>query len=321
MKCMIEPPSRTQVQDAIELLEKVGALVPENQTLTPLGVTLAQIPLHPQLGKMVLIATFFRCLNPILSIVSVLDQKDPFLLEKSSKKQELDKIKSQFAQGQPSDHLMFANIIYQWEKAFDSGTNIQFCTNNKLNEKNLYEIYQIKQQLMQRLEKIDILGNVEDLDQNSNNLQLIKAVLAYGLYPLVKRTKIERNNRFSFLEGDDENRIYINPRSVNASQLLREPFVAYFNARGNKKGNLSVSDCTNLDENLVNLFDSKGLNYDIIPSFSSSKPSKIAIRTYINDCLTKKQKASASNPTVVKVINYIQKTTPIHLRMDRMQLD
>ena len=51
MKCMIEPPLTTPVQDAIELLEKVGALTPRIQTLTPLGTNLAQIPLHPQLGK------------------------------------------------------------------------------------------------------------------------------------------------------------------------------------------------------------------------------------------------------------------------------
>ena len=122
--------------------------------MTPLGTNLAQIPLHPQLGKIVLMAVFFRCLDPLLSIVSVLDQKDPFILKGRNRNQELNKIRVQFSQGEPSDHLMFANLVHQWEKAFHSGTNKQFCAKNSLNEKNLDEIYQIKQHVMERLEKI-----------------------------------------------------------------------------------------------------------------------------------------------------------------------
>ena len=130
----------------------------------------------------------------LLLIVSVLDQKDPFVLKGRNRNQELNKIRVQFSQGEPSDHLMFANLVHQWEKAFHSGTNKQFCAKNSLNEKNLDEIYQIKQHVMERLEKMDALGNKKDLEQNSNNLQLIKAILAYGLYPLVKRARIGKSN-------------------------------------------------------------------------------------------------------------------------------
>ena len=94
-----------------------------------------------------------------------------------NKKHELDKIKAEFAQGEPSDHLMFANMSHQWEMAYHSGTNIQFSAINCLNEKSLAENYQIKEQVVKRLENIDILGNKKDLDQNSNNLYLIKAIL------------------------------------------------------------------------------------------------------------------------------------------------
>ena len=175
MTLLIEAPDKQSVQNAVELLEQIGALVPITQELTPLGAKLIQIPLHPQLGKMVLMGVFFRCLNPILSIVSVLAERDPFVVVNEEKKNKLENIKSKFARGGYSDHLMFANMICEWEKAYNSRTSQKFCQENFLNEQVLHGIHKIKVQVKERLKKMNILGNFHDLEQNSNNYRLIKA--------------------------------------------------------------------------------------------------------------------------------------------------
>ena len=49
----MDPPDRRQVRDGIRLLQELGAL-DDGEELTPLGRRLAQLPLDPRLGRMVL---------------------------------------------------------------------------------------------------------------------------------------------------------------------------------------------------------------------------------------------------------------------------
>jgi ATP-dependent RNA helicase DHX36 len=51
----------------------------KDENLLPLGRHLAQIPLDPHTGKMILFGAIFGCLDPILSIAACLSFKDPFV--------------------------------------------------------------------------------------------------------------------------------------------------------------------------------------------------------------------------------------------------
>ncbi len=69
------------IQDAVELLVAIEAINNvENEQVTRLGLTLAAFPLHPQLAKILLYGVLFKCADPIMSIVSILNDKDPFTL-------------------------------------------------------------------------------------------------------------------------------------------------------------------------------------------------------------------------------------------------
>src|SRR5207237_10414149 len=54
----VEPPDARSIADGVALLEELGALDPEQQGtrrwLTPLGRRLAQLPIDPRLGRMIL---------------------------------------------------------------------------------------------------------------------------------------------------------------------------------------------------------------------------------------------------------------------------
>ena len=55
----VDPPDKRNIKDGIALLEEFGALVPAEEAtsaprLTGLGRKLAQLPLDPRLGRMVL---------------------------------------------------------------------------------------------------------------------------------------------------------------------------------------------------------------------------------------------------------------------------
>ena len=81
----IDPPSSEALANAMSVLTRIGALAllpagsgadgvatSELETLTPLGRHLAFLPMDPQLGKALLCACLFQCLDPILTITAAL---------------------------------------------------------------------------------------------------------------------------------------------------------------------------------------------------------------------------------------------------------
>jgi ATP-dependent helicase HrpA len=78
----VDPPDKRNVKDGVALLEELGALVLAEEAtsaprLTGLGRKLAQLPLDPRLGRMVLEAARLGCLDDVLVITSGLSVQDP----------------------------------------------------------------------------------------------------------------------------------------------------------------------------------------------------------------------------------------------------
>ncbi|MBV9140557.1 MAG: ATP-dependent RNA helicase HrpA, partial [Pseudonocardiales bacterium] len=73
----IDPPESRQISDGIQLLRELGALAASTMALTPVGRTLARLPLDPRLARMVIAAAHNGCLDEILVIVAALSIQDP----------------------------------------------------------------------------------------------------------------------------------------------------------------------------------------------------------------------------------------------------
>src|SRR6185503_20436126 len=71
----IDPPDRRQVTDGVALLQELGAL--DGGRLTPSGRRLAQLPVDPRLGRMVLEAERNGCVREVLVIAAALSIQDP----------------------------------------------------------------------------------------------------------------------------------------------------------------------------------------------------------------------------------------------------
>jgi ATP-dependent RNA helicase DHX29 len=78
-------------------LLQVGALT-SNEDITPLGRLLSALPTDVHIGKFLLMATIFRCLDPALTIAATINSKSPFLTPFGHEK-EADRAKSSFAKG------------------------------------------------------------------------------------------------------------------------------------------------------------------------------------------------------------------------------
>lgn len=76
----LDPPDHRSVRDGLALLEELGALDPEpggdGPRLTPVGRRLAQLPIDPRFGRMVLEAERLDCVREVLVIASALSIQD-----------------------------------------------------------------------------------------------------------------------------------------------------------------------------------------------------------------------------------------------------
>lgn len=99
LRRVLDPPSDLAVTLSLDLLETIGAveMVGGTEQLTPLGFHLAQLPLDPQTGKMILLAAVFSCLDPVLSVAASLSFKDAFMVPLGKEKQ-VDAIKLKFGE-------------------------------------------------------------------------------------------------------------------------------------------------------------------------------------------------------------------------------
>lgn len=74
----LDPPSPINVHRAVSSLVEVKALT-SSEEITPLGRLLSKLPTDVHLGKFLLIACVFKCLDPALTIAATLNSKSPFL--------------------------------------------------------------------------------------------------------------------------------------------------------------------------------------------------------------------------------------------------
>jgi ATP-dependent helicase HrpB len=72
-----EPPSQPAVDTALILLERLEAI--EGRSLTPLGQTLARLPVHPRIARLLVEGERQGCLSQAALAAAMLSERDPFL--------------------------------------------------------------------------------------------------------------------------------------------------------------------------------------------------------------------------------------------------
>jgi len=194
----LAPPSQLAVSHAVALLRSLGAL-DDDEELTTLGWKLSAMPVHPSLGKMLLLGSLFGCMPQLLSVGATLSAKNPFVLP-FGKEREADQAKQKMGIGLNSDHLLFAKVSREfmamsWRQRHD------WCHCNFLSDKTLQMIDTMRKDLRRYLDELKLgderRASVQDGDQDAERAELL-AVLAASLQ-LASRLPAER--KFKCLEA------------------------------------------------------------------------------------------------------------------------
>jgi ATP-dependent RNA helicase DHX29 len=146
----LDPPSSKNIRRAIDALIEVDALTP-GEELTALGRQIAKLPLDAHLGKLVLLATTFACVDVAITIAAILSSKSPFLTPFGAK-QRADIARLSFKKGD-SDLLTTYNAYKAWRTICTTPgrSEMQFCHKNFLSPQNLGNIEDLKAQLLSSL--------------------------------------------------------------------------------------------------------------------------------------------------------------------------
>lgn len=192
----IEPPSPKSVDASVVNLEALDALTDEEE-ITPLGRLLSSLPVHPSLGKMIVLGIIFRCLDPMLVLGAASSERNLFLqpLENRAAAQEA---KLAFVEGSASDHMAILNAVRELRRLRDKqgeGALRQFAHRNFLHINAFKTIDQTAQQISDVLvdaglipktrsyERVNSQYGDASLNENSHKVPLIKALAVAGFHP------------------------------------------------------------------------------------------------------------------------------------------
>ncbi|KIL70700.1 hypothetical protein M378DRAFT_194963 [Amanita muscaria Koide BX008] len=253
----LDPPASINVQRAISMLVEVRALTPMEE-ITPMGRLLSKLPTDVHLGKFLLIATLFRCLDPALTIAATLNSKSPFL-SPLGLEQEADRAKNSF-KTENSDFLTIHNAFSSWRHASSVSSSFvkRFCRTNYLSHQNLQQIEDLRQQFLGYLIDSSFIrvdqGFIRELsharygryrtrfvnvpseyDVNSSNVALLNAALVAGLYPKILSVDTAVGQLRTVTNSQV---VTFHPSSVNFNKKLADldvNYLAYFTVMHSKK--------------------------------------------------------------------------------------
>ncbi|CRK87430.1 CLUMA_CG001232, isoform A [Clunio marinus] len=210
----IDPPSSYAISHIIQFLHLSEALQ-YNEKLTELGFYLADIQINTKHAKMIIYGILFKCLDPVLTIVSILAAGDPFsatVCEDDRKK--CQKLKEEIDDGTFSDHFVLLRIFQKWNEYITTNKfDDNFCDENFVNSGTMFRVMDIRQKILGYLRSMKLVhsvGNLSAYNQYSCNYSMIKMCIVAGSYPDIARV-IKETGEIVTKFGD---KVSIDPGSV-----------------------------------------------------------------------------------------------------------
>ena len=192
----IEPPSADAVDISVRSLQNLQALT-RDEKLTPLGRLLASLPVHPSLGKMIVLGVIFRCLDPMIILGAALSERSLFVAP-PERRREAQERHALFLEGTASDHFALVNAFTQM-RLLNHRRGLSalrsFANENFLHHGAFLSIESVGKQIEEVLVDAGLIPRVVETDRfesefghpslnkNSTNVTVIKSLALAGLHP------------------------------------------------------------------------------------------------------------------------------------------
>ncbi|XP_043283475.1 probable ATP-dependent RNA helicase DHX35 isoform X2 [Venturia canescens] len=193
------PPSKNLLA-GLELLYALGAVNDRGELTTPLGMTMAEMPLEPVLAKCLIVSGEMECSEEISTILAMLQVQNVLVRPgggQAAMKARVAHRKFEVAEG---DLFTLLNIY----SAFEKNKTPAWCQQHFLNHKALKRAMEIRTQMRVLMKKLDIpiLSSKGDLES------ILKCICA-GLFP--NAAFLHYTGVYKTVRGNRD--LYIHPNS------------------------------------------------------------------------------------------------------------
>ena len=199
----LDPPDRRQVRDGVRLLQELAAF-DDAERLTPLGRRLAQLPVDPRLGRMVLEADRLGCAGEVIVIAAALSIQDP-RERPADKREEADRHHARFA-AEGSDFLAYVNLwsyVREQQRALSGNQFRKLCHGEFLHHLRVREWQDLVGQLRQAAKGVGVTLDQEPAEPEAIHTALLAGLLSQlGMRDAAKRDYLgARGARFALFPG------------------------------------------------------------------------------------------------------------------------
>ncbi|KAM0788551.1 hypothetical protein ACM66B_001677 [Microbotryomycetes sp. NB124-2] len=241
----ISPPDVRAIESAWSTLKLLGAVKEGgmNARLTPLGMHLAMLPVDVRLGKMLVLAAVFRCLEPVLTIAAILSSK-PLFLNPIDKRDEAKSARAKFYTSR-SDLLSDWQAFEACVQARKDGSLRSYAEEHFISLSTFRDVVQLRYEYKTALHDV---GLVVGPDENVDNHNLLKAIVFAGTARLVRvrlpqavydvgsSGAIQRDRDAREVRFFEDARVFLHPTSLLFHETkFSTPFVTYFSKQVTSK--------------------------------------------------------------------------------------
>lgn len=203
----VEPPDRRNVKAGVDLLHELGAIDPSQKDprkrLTPLGRRLAQLPVDPRLGRMILEADKNGCVREVLIITAALSIQDP--RERPAEQQQAADDRHRRFTDPTSDFLAYLNLwnyLSEQQKELSGSAFRRMCKSEFLHFLRVREWQDLHGQLKQVAKSLGVTLNTADAAPDRVHMSLLAGLLSHiGLADADKKDKQRRGQDYLGARG------------------------------------------------------------------------------------------------------------------------
>lgn len=203
----LDPPPHETLVLALEQLYALGALN-HHGDLTKLGRRMAEFPLDPMMGKMLLASEKYKCVEEIVTIASMLSVNGAIFYRPKDKIIHADTARKNFFM-LGGDHLVLLNIYNQWA---DADFSTQWCYENFIQHRSMKRARDVREQLIGLVQRVEM----ELVSNPTETVNIRKAITAGYFYHIAKLSKSG-----SYKTAKHNQTVMIHPNSSLFEELPR----------------------------------------------------------------------------------------------------
>ncbi len=177
----LDPPEQRSIRDGVQLLQELGAFDADG-AITDIGRRLAQLPVDPRLGRMILQADAEGCVREVLVLAAALSIPDP--RERPADREEAARQKHARFADEHSDFVSYLNLwryLGEQRKALSGSAFRRMCREEFLHYLRIREWQDLTGQLRSIARDIGVResGDPEPADPASVHAALVAGLLSH----------------------------------------------------------------------------------------------------------------------------------------------